>query len=178
MQVNITARHLQLTPAIADYVQKKVLKVKHYFDRLVWGQVILSVEKYRHIAEFVLHIGRTTLRAKEEAGDLYAAVDQMMDKMEIQVIRYKDKLKAHRKGNDNSVVLEENISSEDLPAKFKNKPAEKFLFDIVTLSISQAILQLQESKKNFLPFRDSNSEKIQIVFLRDDGEFALMILNF
>ncbi len=177
MQVNISARHLQLTPAVADYVQKKVLRVKHYFDQLVWGQVILSVEKYRHIAEVVLHVGRTTLRAKEEADDLYAAIDQMIDKIEIQVIRYKDKLKAHRKGNNNSIVLEESMPSRDVDVKFKPKPAERLFFDVVALSVPQAILQLQESKKNFLPFRDSQSEKIQIIFQKDDGKLALMILN-
>lgn len=100
MQINITARHLELTPAIADYLNKKVSRLERYFERLVWGQAILSIEKYRHIAEIVLHAGQTTLRAQEEDTNLYAAIDQMVDKIEKQILRYKDKLKKHRKGKN------------------------------------------------------------------------------
>jgi ribosomal subunit interface protein len=75
MQVNITARHLELTQSLADYVRKKVERCERFFDNLVWAQAILSVEKYRQVAEIIIHAGKTTFRSKEESIDLYAAID-------------------------------------------------------------------------------------------------------
>src|SRR3989338_3437498 len=97
MRISITARHLELTQAIVDYVQKKVERAQRYFDHLIWAQVIFSVEKHRHIVEIVVHASGTTLRAKEEAGDLYASIDLAMDKMDSQLKKYKEKLKSKRK---------------------------------------------------------------------------------
>src|SRR5271168_1361441 len=96
MQINITARHLKLTSAISDYVQKKLEKAKRYFDHLIWAQVILSVEKDRHIAEIVIHASGRTFMAKEESMDLYAAVDLASDKIDLQLRRYKEKKRVRR----------------------------------------------------------------------------------
>src|SRR5258708_24095612 len=96
MQLNITARHLKLTPAIADYVQKKLEKAKRFLDSLISAQVILDIEKNRHIAEIVIHASGHTFTAKEESTDLYAAVDLASDKIDGQLRRYKDRLRIHR----------------------------------------------------------------------------------
>src|SRR5689334_1178750 len=91
MQVNITARHLKLTPAISDYVQRKVDKARKYLDHLIWAQVILDVEKNRHIAEIVIHTTGRTFMAKEESTDLYAAIDLASDTLDEQLRRYKER---------------------------------------------------------------------------------------
>ena len=96
MQVNITARHIKLTSSISDYVQKKLEKAKRYFDHLIWAQVILEVSKTRHIAEIVIHASGKTLTAKEEGGDLYAAIDLASDKIDEQLRRMKDRQRTRR----------------------------------------------------------------------------------
>src|SRR4029077_12992699 len=96
MQVNITARHLKLTPAIAEYVQKKLEKAKRFFDHLIWAQVILDVTKNRHKAEILIHASGSTFTAKEESTDLYAAVDLATDKIDEQLRRFKERLRVHR----------------------------------------------------------------------------------
>src|SRR3989344_4625094 len=98
MQLNITARHLELTPALSDYVHKKVEKAQKYFDAIIWAQAILSVEKHRHIAEVVVHTPGNTFRTKGEAGDLYSAVDLATHKLDLHLTRIKDKRKNHRNG--------------------------------------------------------------------------------
>ena len=90
MQVNITARHLELTPALANYVYKKIEKCEHFSDHLVWAQVILSVEKYRQVAELVIHASKITFRSKEESTDMYAAIDLAVDKMDKQLRKHKE----------------------------------------------------------------------------------------
>src|SRR5258706_15943547 len=90
MQVNITARHLKLTPAISDYVQKKLEKAKRFLDHLIWAQVILDVSKQRHKAEIIIHAAGHTFTAKEESADLYAAIDLPSHNMDEQLPRYKE----------------------------------------------------------------------------------------
>src|SRR5438105_7342796 len=96
MELNITARHLKLTSPIADYAQKKLEKAKKYFGQLIWAQVILDVEKNRHMAEFVLHAAGRTFTAKEESADLYAAIDLASDKIDEQLRRHKERRRPHR----------------------------------------------------------------------------------
>jgi len=96
MQLNMTARHLKLTPAIADYVQKKLQKAKRYFDHLIWAQVILDVVKNRHSAEIVIHATGRTFTAKEESIDLYAAIDLASDNIDEQLRRHKDRCRMRR----------------------------------------------------------------------------------
>jgi len=101
MQVKITARHLKLTDAIDSYARKKVEKAQHYFSNVVNVQVILSVDKYRHMCEIILHTGHTgsksIFRAKEVSTNLYAAIDLAMDKMDNQLKKIKEISKTHRK---------------------------------------------------------------------------------
>ena len=103
MQLNITARHLDLTPALSDYVHKKVEKAQRYFDSIIWAQAILTVEKHRHIAEIVVHTPGNTFRTKGEAGDLYSAVDLAAHRLDLHLTRVKDKQKNHRNGSEKSV---------------------------------------------------------------------------
>src|SRR5580704_3015357 len=95
MQVNITARHLKLTPAIGDYVQKKLEKAKRFLDHLIWAQVVLDVSKQRHSAEVIIHAAGHTFTAKEESLDLYAAVDLASDNIDEQLRRYKERHGGH-----------------------------------------------------------------------------------
>jgi len=116
MQINITARHLKLTPAIADYVQKKLEKAKRFLDQLVWAQVVLDVSKMRHVAEIVVHASGRTFTAKEESTDLYAAIDLASDRIDEQLRRYKERRKVHRpghRGRSRSEVWPEPVPSLD-----------------------------------------------------------------
>src|SRR5471030_50309 len=96
MQVNITARHLKLSPAISDYVQKKLEKAKRFMDHLIWAQVVLDVSKQRHSAEIIIHAAGHTFTAKEESIDLYAAIDLASDNIDEQLRRYKERHRERR----------------------------------------------------------------------------------
>ena len=96
MKLNITARHLDLTPALSDTVHRKVEKAQRYFNSIIWAQAILTVEKHRHIAELVVHTPGATFRTKGEAGDLYSAIDLAAHKLDLHLMRIKDKKIQHR----------------------------------------------------------------------------------
>lgn len=97
MDVEITGRQLEVTPALRAYVQDKVSKADKYVARSFGARVVLEVEGLTHVAEVILQVKGAQITAKAEAAEMYAAIDKAMDKVEHQLRRYKEKL-AHHKG--------------------------------------------------------------------------------
>ncbi|MBG7622287.1 ribosome-associated translation inhibitor RaiA [Herbaspirillum sp. AP02] len=100
MNLTISGHHLELTPAIREYVQSKLARIKRHFDNVIDVSVILSVDKLtekekRQKAEINVHIKGKDLHAESIAHDLYAAIDALIDKLDRQVIKHKDRLQEH-----------------------------------------------------------------------------------
>src|ERR1700719_1138337 len=106
MEIQLTVRHTKVTPAISAYVKQKVERAQKYFDHIVWGQVILVVEKRAHNAEIVIHAPRQTFRALATAADLYSAVDLATDKIDVQLKKYKERLKKRHVAPEEAPVPE------------------------------------------------------------------------
>lgn len=95
MQINITGHHVEVTEALKDYVDTKFNKLERHFDHINNVHVILNVEKLNHKAEATLHLSGTEVFATSEHNDMYAAIDSLIDKLDRQVIRHKEKVKRH-----------------------------------------------------------------------------------
>jgi putative sigma-54 modulation protein len=91
MNLNVSGHHLEITPAIRDYVRSKIERVTRHFDHVIDAHVILTVDKLRQKAECTLHVAGKDLHCECEQDDLYAAIDLLADKLDRQVLRYKDK---------------------------------------------------------------------------------------
>jgi putative sigma-54 modulation protein len=91
MNLNVSGHHLEVTPAIRSYVSAKLERVKRHFDHVIDAHVILSVDKLRQKAEVTLHVRGKDIHCACEEQDLYAAIDLMADKLDRQVIKYKDR---------------------------------------------------------------------------------------
>ena len=92
MNLSVSGHHLEVTPALKSYVQNKLERVTRHFDHIIDAHVILTVEKLKQKAEVTLHVRGKDLHCESEEGDLYAAIDLLADKLDRQVLRYKDKL--------------------------------------------------------------------------------------
>lgn len=95
MQLNITGRHIEVTDSLRDYLDSKFLKLERHFDNINNVHVILNVEKMNQIAEATLHINGGEIFAVAEHNDMYAAIDNLIDKLDRQVIKHKEKIKKH-----------------------------------------------------------------------------------
>jgi putative sigma-54 modulation protein len=100
MNLTISGHHLEVTPALREYVRTKMDRVLRHFDQVVDVTVLLTVENLkekerRKKAEVTVHVKGKDLFAEQSHEDLYAAIDQLMDKLDRQVVRYKDKLQDH-----------------------------------------------------------------------------------
>ncbi len=92
MNLNLSGHHLEITPAIRGYVQAKLERVTRHFDNVIDAHVILSVDKLKQKAEVTLRVRGKDLYCESEEDDLYAAIDLMIDKLDRQVIKYKDRV--------------------------------------------------------------------------------------
>ncbi|MEE8342260.1 MAG: ribosome hibernation promoting factor [Gammaproteobacteria bacterium] len=98
MQISLTGHHLEITPALRDYATSKMEKLERHFDHVTNLHVILSVEKLRHTAEATMHINGGNLFADATHEDMYAAIDALVDKLDRQVKKHKEKLTDHHRG--------------------------------------------------------------------------------
>ena len=96
MQINLTGHNIEITQAIRAYMHEKMDRVKRHFDNLISAHIIFKVEKHHHTAEATLSVGGgPVLFAEDTQADLYAAIDNMVDKLDRQVRRHKSKVKSH-----------------------------------------------------------------------------------
>lgn len=95
MQLTVTGHHIDVSPAMRSYVVKKMARVERHFDHLTDMRCILTVEKLAHRAEATIHLRGVTIHADSVAGDMYAAIDGLVDKLDRQVRRHKEKLTDH-----------------------------------------------------------------------------------
>ena len=95
MNLNITGRHVEVTPAIRDYLSSKLDRVFRHFDNVTSVTVTLSVEKLKQKVDVTLHVRGKDIFVESEDADLYAAIDAMTDKLDRQVQKYKQKLTDH-----------------------------------------------------------------------------------
>lgn len=91
MNLTITGHHVEVTPAIREYVNTKLDRVIRHFDNVTSVAVILSVEKLKQKAEVTLHVRGKDIYVESDDGDMYAAIDSMADKLDRQVLKYKQK---------------------------------------------------------------------------------------
>ena len=95
MHIKITGHRLDVTPAIRTFTEEKFNKLERHFDQITSINVVLDVEKLRQIAEATLFFAKGELHASSEAEDLYSAIDSLIDKLDRQLIKHKEKIKKH-----------------------------------------------------------------------------------
>jgi putative sigma-54 modulation protein len=175
MELNITARHLKLTSAIAEYAQKKLEKAKKFFGQLIWAQIILDVEKNRHIAEFVVHTAGRTFTAKEVSADLYAAIDLASDKIDEQLRRYKERRSPHRTQRG---VRSRKAPWVELPPILSEAPDPRIssmrVLRLSPMALPDAIRTMEQSDSAHWIFLNRDNDRVTVVYRKPDKTFGVV----
>ena len=175
MQITTTFRHLEPSDALKSYAEEKLERIKKYIDEPIIAQVFMTVEKIRHCAEVTLTAKGITIKASEETNDMYAAVDAVVDKIERQLRRYKERIKEHKPAETvgrqvrKSVVEAESIEQRRTPVVIRTKT-----FSIKPMSVEEAVMQMDLLHKDFLVFTDSTTDTINVIYRRKDGDYGLI----
>jgi putative sigma-54 modulation protein len=99
MQLNLTGHHVDLTPALREYVREKMQKLERHFDHVTNVNVVLTVEKQTQRAEASVNIAKGQLFADASNADMYAAIDALIDKLDRQILKHKEKLTNHHRSD-------------------------------------------------------------------------------
>jgi putative sigma-54 modulation protein len=170
MNIIVTGRHLEVTPALRNYVEKKVKRFDRYLSNISEAIVTLGVEKYRHKAEVLLKVNGVLIQAEGITGDVYASIDEVAEKLDRQIKKYKEKLVSHRKSEGKTAVAPVEAP---LPAEvgriIKNKR-----FELKPMSPDEAVMQMELLDKDFFVFTNDNSGTINVLYRRKDGNFGLI----
>ncbi len=95
MQLNLTGHHIEITDSLRDHVTNKIQKLKRHFDHMTNVHVVLSVEKDRKKAEATVHVSGADLFASDENDNMYTAIEHVVNKLDRQIIKHKEKMKNH-----------------------------------------------------------------------------------
>lgn len=180
MQVNITFRHLEPTEALKSHVKDKVAHVQRYVDRPTEAHAVLHVENLDHHADITLKAGPFFLRGRARSEDMYASIDQAVEKIERQLKKHKEKLYNHK--TNGHVVPEwepvdvrhdvlDILSSGD---RHGHRVVKSTQFQAKPMTIDEALLQLDLLDVSFYVFQNASDRAINVVFKRDDGNYGLI----
>jgi putative sigma-54 modulation protein len=178
MRINVTFRHMESSEPVRSYVEDKLPKVKKYIDEPVEAQVVLSVEKkIRHKAEVSLTAKGITIKATDETADMYAAIDGVLDKLDRQLKRYKDKIKKHKPLSGRERRVEKTVYTAESIDEAHPEPSiiKSDSFQVKPMSVDEAVMQMDLLEKEFLVFTDASSEEINVVYRRKDGNYGLIV---
>ncbi len=175
MDIQVTFRHTEPVESLKSYAVEKVSKIRKFLDSPVEAYVVLSVEKFRHEADVTISVNGTRIKAVEETGDMYSAIDQVMDKIEKQVKRHLSKIRSYR---SESLRTEEAASGDEgedgvtVPQEEPVIEVEKMIAK--PMDPEEAAMQLNLSRHDFLVFRNAKSREINVIYRRGDGNLGLI----
>jgi len=177
MHLSVTGRHVEVTDALRDYIAKRTEKVRRHFDHIINIHVILSVEKGRHLAEMTLQGNNFVLNGQEETRDMYASIDKVVDKIEKQVKKYKERMADHHKATSARKALpEERVIGPESSGGSSIEPRiiKTDRFAMKPMLPEEAALQVEVSEEDFLIFSNALTGKVSILYRRKDGNFGLV----
>ena len=99
MNLNITGRHFEITPALESHIKNKFIKIRSHFNDVIDAKFILSVEKLNNVVDATIHLPHLDINAKSIDEDMYKAIDLVISKLDRQVIKYKEKHKDHHQSD-------------------------------------------------------------------------------
>jgi putative sigma-54 modulation protein len=177
MQIAVTFRHMEASEPVRAYVEEKLSRVKKYIDEPIDAQVALSVEKkIRHQAEISIVAKGITIKGSEHTNDMYAAVDAVVDKIERQLKRYKEKIKEHKPLSGKERQVSKTVLTAESIDEGRGEPVivRSDSFSVKPLSVEEAVMQMDLLHKDFLVFTDATTEEFSVVYRRKDGNYGLI----
>jgi putative sigma-54 modulation protein len=182
LPITVTVRHEAVTDSLRDYAQKKIEGLHLDYPRIIEAKAILDVQKNRHIAEIILFCANhITIEAHTEGQDMYAAIDETIDKIARRMRKHKTRLlkkkRPHR--NDSIRHLDERYFRDEIidhPEEAEHDP-EPFLvhpekYRLKTMYKEDAVMELELSERPFVLYKSARRGCLTIIYRRKDGEYG------
>ena len=176
MIITISGKNIEVSDYLEELINKKVSKLDKYFPEDTQAHVTPSVERNRHIVEVTIPYAGGLIRGEETSGDMYASVDNVLSKLEKQIVRHRTKLeKSLRAGAFRAPepVYADAFTQDDLDEEAA-KVVKVKRFDIKPMTVDEAMLQLEMLGHSFYMFTNGDTNQINVIYKRKDGNYGLI----
>ncbi|OAT80197.1 ribosome hibernation-promoting factor, HPF/YfiA family [Desulfotomaculum copahuensis] len=174
MKIQVRGRNVEVTDALKEYVAKRLGKLEKYRENLGDAQVTMTVEKESHRVEVTIPVNGMLLRGEETTGDMYASIDLVVDKLEKQLEKYKGRLfKRTAKTTNGEMRPAEERDAGEGPRVVRTKR-----FAIKPMVVDEAVMQMNLLGHSFFVFSNAETEQVNVVYRRKDGNFGLIEPEF
>ncbi len=167
MQVSVTFRNIEPSEALKNYVNDRLKKFNRYLDGPLEAHVVLGQEKFRYQADVTIDSNGRILKGREENADMYAAIDLVMDKIDMQMRRHREKLR--EKGDRARAAAPASPEAAPVLPQIRRRQVE-----VPPLELVDALELLTARGDNLLVFTDVTSGALAILYRRQDGSFSLV----
>ncbi len=169
MEVMITGKQLDVTPALKEYVETRAKKIEKYTTNATKAIFTLKVEKYRHLAEVLVKVNGFILQSEQETDEMYVSVDKAISKIERQLKKHKEKLHNHR--------VQHNVTGQKtmpMPSWADVNIKKRKTFPIEAMTVEEAALQMELLGTDFFLFENRESKQVNLLYKRKDGGLGLI----
>ncbi len=171
MQTSVTFKNIDPSDHLTQYVTNKLNRFDKLLDNPASANVMLAVEKFRHIAEININGDRLNIVGKEETEDMYSAIDLVLDKIDIQIKKQRDKVKNHK--NKRKPSLEQYPSEESAAMGTELEIMMKSI-EYKPMDIDEAAMQMELTDDVFMVFTNARTGAVNVLYRRTDGNFGLI----
>jgi putative sigma-54 modulation protein len=171
MQISVTFRQIEPSEALKSYVTDRLSKFKRYLEGPVEAHVVLGLEKFRHLADVTIDSNGRVIKGKEENTDMYAAIDLVMDKIDMQLKKFRDKQRGAKGDRSARSTAAVEAPEEEAPARpnVRRKQVE-----VSPLRVDDAVELMQSQGEELLVFTNVASGGLNILYRRQDGNLVLV----
>ncbi len=181
MKITVSGRNIVVTDALRAYVEKRVGKLERYlkgFNKEVEANVILSVEGNFQIVEVTIELGGIIIRGEERTNDMYTSIDNVVEKLERQIRKYKTRVKLKNRQDTREAIKEINQRLLEIPdnadLEEEIKIVKRKKFALKPMTVEEAVMQMDLLGHDFFVFLDGDDNQIRVVYKRKDGNYGLI----
>lgn len=187
MATEITGRNYDIPPDIRDMVEKKLAKIQEkLFDDVIDVRVVLQVEKYRNICEILIKGKEHDVKSVQESDEsMQDAVNSALEHLKRQAQKNRSKIRDHHRKDGAKPLINEWAVQVLEPAQLRDETEERAPRIVKTnnipirpMSIEEAALRLDDSKNEFIVFRDLDTDKVSVIYKRRDNNLGLISPEF
>ncbi len=172
MKISVRGKNIEVTPALEDYVEKKIGKLAKFFEEDVESQVVLSVTRGDHLVEATVFLSGLILRAEEATDDMYSSIDLVVEKLEKQIHKYKTRL--NRRLRQTSLKELNERYKDDQREEEEKRVVRTKRFAVKPMPVEEAVLQMDLLGHDFFVFANAETEDVNVVYRRKDGNYGLI----
>ena len=176
MNIAVTFKHIDSSDAIRQYAESKFQKLEKYLSNIMDAHITLSIERVDHkesgVAQIKLTAKNLTVNAEEKSADIYSAIALLLEKVESQIKKHKEKMRRKEHVEEGAGLFSETDDNSALDIAIKDD------YERQPLTVKEAVHKLEKRNRDFIIFKDKESSKVSFIFRGDDGEISMIKPEF